>query len=450
MQPSIILDNSPALTDVVAQRQAFEQYHGSSQVYYFGALCDPYEDNKLHDFPGALCVGELTDSEVSLLLFDNRVMWPIQPVEPYTFEIVVHDMLPNRTIYTIPADTLWPEWATSQRRIFAALEADGLDATLTALGFTQTLGVRGLGSIDALLPKKERSGIYILHFANGSYYVGQSVDITKRYQQHLRTYGRIEQLSYRPVPRKQIALDEAEIETIYILEEKGYALLNIIHASVSNQSSDFDLLMHPDDQKRWAATHAPQEHAASHQPRIVITEEQRLKQGHKFKAFQRRHDVQEITSLLHHYVTHCVPEPRLTEYSYWSVSCMPSTNASTFPRIACFNMNVMEVFVVGHDKYDQNQIWSFINIARSKFEEIYPSTEEFHRKYPCATIRESAYIAAGIDQLAISMEGIESVCQVLCDPAVIQAARLLSLHLMRKRTNIYGRYHCFDLADTLV
>lgn len=31
-----------------------------------------------------------------------------------------------------------------------------------------------------------------------------------------------------------------------------------------------------------------------------------------------------------------------------------------------------------------------------------------------------------------------------------RAARLLTLHLMRKRTNLYARFHCHDLADLLL
>jgi len=36
---------------------------------------------------------------------------------------------------------------------------------------------------------------------------------------------------------------------------------------------------------------------------------------------------------------------------------------------------------------------------------------------------------------------------LLDDPAVIRAAGVLAHRAMQKRTTIYGRYHCWQLAD---
>ncbi len=45
------------------------------------------------------------------------------------------------------------------------------------------------------------------------------------------------------------------------------------------------------------------------------------------------------------------------------MSCMPGTNGNTSPRIAVINMSLMEVFVVGHIKGDEDNIWALVNVA---------------------------------------------------------------------------------------
>jgi hypothetical protein len=84
------------------------------------------------------------------------------------------------------------------------------------------------------------------------------------------------------------------------------------------------------------------------------------------------------------------------------------------------------------------------------FEEGYQDNRDFLRKYPGVYIRNSHYKAAGFDQLALNMDTLEQAAQILRDPIVIKAARLLNLQLMRKRKCSYPRSHCFDLADMLV
>lgn len=39
-------------------------------------------------------------------------------------------------------------------------------------------------SIAALVPERHRCGVYILEFANGERYVGQTLDVVHRYRSH--------------------------------------------------------------------------------------------------------------------------------------------------------------------------------------------------------------------------------------------------------------------------
>ena len=386
----------------------------------------------------------------------NDYLWVIElphaPVDPEDVTVIAEGPITEDNLWefcrpdehpqlgspaTIDSDLHWPEWAASIRRWDATVEVAGLPAILANLGFAPPT--------SNLVPPK-KVGIYVLHMADGWAYVGQSVDLIARLAKHRRNYPTLRQVSVLHLPRTKYGLDEREIETIQILESRGIPLLNIVHASITYQSSPFDDLVLPDDQRRWLAD--PTTLPAG--PRAVIAADLRAKQAGKFTRLQQRPDAQRLIACLRQYVAACIPAPARTEPAYWSVSCLPSTNASTWPRIACFNSNAMEVCVVGHFKANPRQIWAFVNLSNLAFRAAYPQDTLFLAAYPGATIDVVGYAAAGLDQVSIEVVGIDQLERLLHDPGIVAAARLLNLHLMRKRTNLYARFHCYDLADKLI
>lgn len=82
--------------------------------------------------------------------------------------------------------------------------------------------------------------------------------------------------------------------------------------------------------------------------------------------------------------------------------------------------------------------------------EAYGSLAAFTATFPDATVEDVGYVAAGHDQLTIEVQGLDQLEHLIGDPDLMAAARLFNLHLMRKRTNLYARYHCYDLADVLL
>ena len=204
--------------------------------------------------------------------------------------------------------------------------------------------------------------------------------------------------------------------------------------------------MPPAEQRRWL------DKPLSLPPveRRIIPDEIRAKSADKYARLLRRPDISKIINVLQQYVASCIAIPHATEPDYWSVSCLPSTNASTWPRIACFNINTMEVFVVGHEKNDPRQIWSFLTVSNVAFTQAYSTDKEFLQAHPGASLEDSGYSAAGHDQVRIQVSSIEQATKLLGDPGITRAARLFNLHLMRKRTNFYARHHCYDLATSLL
>jgi hypothetical protein len=324
-----------------------------------------------------------------------------------------------------------------------------LSPLLSRLGFGPPLDLRERTSLEGLLDDTQCCGIYVLHLTGGACYVGQSVNITQHLAQHRRTYAAIEQISILPLHRDKALLDSCEVETIRALERAGAALLNIVHASISIQSSAFDLVVPPHEQRLWVDSdplHPPQSGA----PLSVVSAELCAKTAERLARLQQRPDQTELLELLRAYLHACVLRPERTEAAFWSVSCFPSTNPGPWPRLACFSMNAMEVFVVLYDRRAPEQLAAFINLSKEVLRQTYPADSPFRWRHPQAKIEPADYTAAGLDQLRVVVEGREALRELLGDPAVLRAARLLNLHLMRKRGNLYRQYHCYALAEALL
>jgi hypothetical protein len=120
---------------------------------------------------------------------------------------------------------------------------------LSEHGFTDLRIVTGRSSIADLLRSKRRCGLYVLLFADGRAYIGQSVDVVRRFAQHLKVHQDVEAISFKQVPRNQ--LDSAEQEAIRAAEQNGHKLRNVTFSAVAPVESDFDLIMSSEDQARW-------------------------------------------------------------------------------------------------------------------------------------------------------------------------------------------------------
>jgi hypothetical protein len=309
-------------------------------------------------------------------------------------------------------------------------------AYLSTQGF-QTYDIRRK-ELQNYIQQRQQGGIYVLHMADNTLYVGQAKDVVKRYAQHYHNYHDIVNVSFKHIDKNN--LDTEEVFFIKQLEKQGFRLLNILHASVTYSSSDFDLLVPADQQKRWLSN--PSWVYPGEERQDEGKEEQRLKYHQKFEKFSCDPSFQATVALLKQYVQNCIPAFRSTQFEYWMISCLPSTLNNA--RYSTVSLSIMETFVAGKGG------WSFINIAQSIFRETYLTNSDFLRKYPHTEIRYISYEGAGFDQICVVLDSIAQATQVLQDPAIILAARLLNLQLMRKRRVFYRQYHCFDLADLLV
>ncbi len=305
--------------------------------------------------------------------------------------------------------------------------------TLKALGFSPWQHVRTRASIADLFKPQRRCGIYVLRLSNGEFYAGKAVDVTRRYVQHRKTYGDIEEIAFKPLPRGR--LSEEERALIEHLEQEGWQLRNIALASIPKGESDFDLVMPPEEQERWLNA---LNYVDDGGERLIDPDLRRRYRG-RFQGFLQMPHAEEVLDVLQTYVQAGVPAIRRGEVSFWGCSCLPTKNV--YSRV---NINWQEVFTV----FTSVKSLRFsLHLARSPLQEVFGNILERH---PTLRYTGHRYVPGGQDQTNFEIEGAQAAKMLITDEDVLRGIRLLNLRLMQKGPCTYGRYHCMDLADRLV
>ena len=306
--------------------------------------------------------------------------------------------------------------------------------------------VSSLLSIAHLIgASKKRCGIYFLAFRPGLFYIGQAVDVVKRFAQHRRVHDDIVGFSFVPTPEAE--LDDTEKALIFRAESLGLKLTNAVHVTNIVGDTDFDLVVSAAVQEAWLCAPSCLTNSEASFPKIVLPESQQIRFSKHFARFEKHPLSQRALALFKQYVRGCVLVPSRTEYSFWSVSCMPSTNHNTWPRLLCVNAGVMELFVAGWEKQNANVLWSFVNVAEDILLEHWASLDELAKAFPFVEVVRRGYRDAGQHQVSLHIYDGGPMEQLLVDPGISKAAAVLSLRVMRKRATIYGKYHCVQLAN---
>jgi len=168
----------------------------------------------------------------------------------------------------------------------------------------------------------------------------------------------------------------------------------------------------------------------------------------RLQIFEDHPASSDCLSLLTKFALYCLPIPARTERSFWSVSCIPSTNQRHRPRLACVSLSVMEVFVLGYHLKERDRVWGRINVSKQKFREHYPSNETFRLRHPKIGIEDDRYDHPGPDCLSLPADDLEPLHHLPSDEAILAASAALNLRLMQLRPTIYSQYHSPALSKT--
>lgn len=289
-------------------------------------------------------------------------------------------------------------------------------------------------SLSAVLPvDSPRCGIYVLHFEDGYFYVGQAHDVLVRFSTHRRTWGaRIVGLDFAPAAPDH--LDELERRSIQHLEQQGKALVNSALVGLPMGPSPLDVIVDRVDQERWLDGSAELDYELD--DRLALAA-QRARSGDKFRKLAARPDYEGIRMALLMYLLYVVPWPHETEGRFWSITSLPSTNRSRYQRrVSTVSVNNVETLVLA-EVLDEDDGWllgGFINVARG----VGKSHGWPVKRHKYRTVGE-------VD--AIYFDGWQGLIALLQRPEVEAAARQTALGLMRKGRGMMAKYHDVSLAD---
>lgn len=302
--------------------------------------------------------------------------------------------------------------------------------------------VLGRPSIADLFPPKRRCGIYVLHFTDGWYYVGQAIDVTRRYAQHRQNHHDIERISFKSYSAKN--LNKYEQTIIAELEENGYKLRNVALVSMPHWDSDFDALMSPREQREWLSNlnllNARGERADN--------PELRQRYRNKFQQLEKLPLYQDVVQILREYVHKCIPSVVEGEMSFWCCTCLPHYNDPTVKIYSRINIYWQEVFSA---YLHHGQPYFSFHLARSPLTTSFgPHLFGLKIRYRSLKVTDHYYKPGGHDQCNLVIGSITETKRLLNDVKVLPAIREFNLRLSKKGANVFSRYHCLDLADRLI
>ncbi|MEN9936828.1 MAG: hypothetical protein RLZZ387_3407 [Chloroflexota bacterium] len=421
-------------------------------LYLTGKVRDVDDDTE-HSFPQRVQVVEISpkhdDVALAIYVNDEPIRWYVKPIKPYTFEITDTEL--TRDVYDIPMEE-WPDWVhqviherdeklaaeKEQKHLLKlANEATGMHDILHYLGFSKEVEIT---HAPEYLKQSQGHGIYVLHFTNKQYYVGQTRNARQRLLAHKRNHHDIKGISFKIVAKKQ--LDTWESHVIWLLEDKGFYLRNIDLTSIlSSEPSNFDKdVMLPEDQQRWLNDISLID--------ISGKRDEDAKRANlyleRYNNFKEQTFSENITKVLGAYIQSAIPGIYKGEASYWAVSCLPPPPYNVAIRL---NVNWQEVFLASADN---NGYWFYFCISRREMQKAYgESLDGLAQKYPSLKWSITRYRAGGADQLTVEITKLATAVAFIKDDAFIRGARLYNLRLMKKGRCPWRNSHSFFLVDEI-
>ncbi|MBN9074959.1 MAG: hypothetical protein BGN87_15930 [Rhizobiales bacterium 65-79] len=177
--------------------------------------------------------------------------------------------------------------------------------------------------------------------------------------------------------------------------------------------------------------------------------ELRFKYAARFEKLLRRPQAAEVLGILGIYGANCIPVPRRTERTYWSVSCLPSTSDKPLVRVNASWMELFTLYAEGED------VRARFIVHLSDFTTDRSATpdrvdEAFLEQSVAAPEDVGHFLAHGADTFVINVRGAASIRQFLANPRALRAIRTFNLTHMNGGRNAYQASHCYSVADYMV
>ncbi|MFT3889092.1 MAG: GIY-YIG nuclease family protein [Arachnia sp.] len=291
-------------------------------------------------------------------------------------------------------------------------------------------------SLSAVVPGAAHlCGIYVLEFADGELYVGQTVSLLTRFADHARRWpGEIVALRFAALVPEE--LNTAERDVIARLVSHGGHLRNTDLVALPLRSAALDSMVDTAVQAAWLAGDCADLSIGERGQEAL----QRRRTHARYSLLASRDDFEQIVAILGEYLRICVPWPHQTERRFWTVTSLPGTGRSSdWHRLVTLNINNIEVLMLGEGRQRGANEWQatgFINVAHTKNLDSVRGLRLERASYgPVGDIRR------------LRFEHWGAVSRLFGSEVVTEAARELAMGLLRKGSGMFGRFHDYNLAD---
>ncbi|MFC0447523.1 MULTISPECIES: hypothetical protein [Rhodococcus] len=333
-----------------------------------------------------------------------------------------------------PSDALVPRWSGD------------VDVARWAIG--QGYGDRtypfnrdGLTQFKTEFPT-ERSGLYLFECTNHDIYIGIAKDVAQRLPHHLKKHPDVQVFRFLPHPGGEPERRKVERQLVRDAQLAGLIVRNREHASGHVGPSTLDALITEDEQHAWLLDPIGL-NALDQSPLIELDPSQLAAHDGDFRRLQEHPRYTEIVEALGVYAAQCIPLPRRTEATFWTVSCFPSSNRR---RIFCVSMAALETFyIAASDETDTIGAAFFVD-------KRHLPTGRWGRALLAArgVMFDDDYThkSGGAFEQCLYIDDIRHLRSGLKSKHVRAAAAAFNLDLMRKRQSAYKPSHCRQLAAT--
>ncbi|QGU04528.1 GIY-YIG nuclease family protein [Corynebacterium comes] len=305
--------------------------------------------------------------------------------------------------------------------------------------------VTGLNTISALIGNEDPCGIYVLEFENGESYVGQAVDVRKRFVSHCRNSAHhpawhdITHISFTPYPAAELNVRETTV--IQALKREGCPLRNKAMNLFHEQVSPLDKVISPVDQYHWADSEYLHRTASQVPERKMARAIADLPPG--ASKMSRLPMYGECLADVAAFIDLVLPDPLATMEKYWTVSDCPSTNGGRFYTV---NVGVLEMLrcirAFGERSCLNTIVWPELRDEDPDSSMLFTFEEPegievlaYNLTYPKATVTAAEFETGSLRGL------LES------NPDVLADARALAVALMRTGTaGLFRRWHSKELT----
>lgn len=311
--------------------------------------------------------------------------------------------------------------------------------------------------IGPIFPADERCGIYVIEFDDGTKYVGQSIDVVKRFWDHTHgsnhhsAWGDVVALSFAPAP--PLELDILEKQMIQYQLDAGVLLRNRSGVLASEGPSPLDLVITVTDQKHWILG----DWEPSPSDRAAFIRSAEASGPTKLEKNAPPEVAQAVIKDIAFALERIIPVAPETEKAYWTLSDYPSTSGG---RYATLNTGILEFLV-----FPRNSILDYIPDLEPEFRDSFSLGTGFFNllpsenvdwaadpdaiwisNSPCHLVMHYEYEVTSVEAFYYPIGQLEETFNALA-PEVLSDARKFAVTMMRNRpSNLFRRWHSSALA----